>query len=143
MSEIENEDMHQYYSFVLDNGRLRTEEHARLWSKGVLETLGINLDRRTKGALSKAIPDELAASLRGVFWLLHFRDPELSSYEFRQRAARRSGNTDAEFALYPTLAVFGAIKHYTDNELDIRISDALSPEVRELWLQAEVMEILA
>jgi uncharacterized protein (DUF2267 family) len=127
----------QYYDIVFSTGKLRTVEHARRWSIGVLETLGISLDRKTKRALAKNLPEELANSLKGVFWLLHFRDPQMSSLEFQQRAARRSGNTDAEFAYFPTLAVFSGIKHYIDSDLEERVSNTLSQEVRELWQKAE------
>lgn len=129
--------LEQYYNYVVNAGKLPTREHAQRWSNGVLKTLGICLDGRTKRALAKALPQELADSLKGVFWLLHFRDPRMSSEEFRLRAGRRSGNTDAEFAIYPTLAVFGGIKAYIDSGLEDRVSDSLAQEVRELWQIAE------
>jgi uncharacterized protein (DUF2267 family) len=135
--EMDESGLIQYYDIILSTGKLRTLEHARRWSNGVLETLGINLDRKTKRALAKNLPEELAKSLKGIFWLLHFRDPQMSSLEFQQRAARRSGNTDAEFAYYPTLAVFSGIKQYIDSDQEDRVSNALSQEVRELWQKAE------
>jgi hypothetical protein len=60
----------------------------------------------------------------------------LSSLEFQKQVARRSGNTNAEFARYPTLAVFSGIQKYTDSDLNKRIAESLSPEVRELWEKA-------
>jgi uncharacterized protein (DUF2267 family) len=140
MATVDNDDLFEYYNFIQNAGRLRTITHAERWSKGVLETLGMTIDRRTKRALAQNLPDELSKSLSGIFWLLHFRDPQMSSQEFYQRAARRSGNTDAEFALYPTLAVFGGIKHYIDAKLDEDVSNALSQEVREIWQKAERMK---
>lgn len=128
-----------YYEHVLNTGKLRTMDHARRWSTGVLKTLGTALDRRTKRALANSLPDELADSLKGVFWLLHFRDPQLSSHEFRLRAARRSGNSDAEFARFPTMAVFGGLRSFVDEELDAQVGDALAPEVREMWLEAKAL----
>ena len=128
-----------YYKHVLDNGKLRSVDHARRWSTGVLKTLGTSLDRGSKKALANSLPEELAASLNGVFWLLHFRDPEMSSHDFCLRAARRSGNSDAEFARFPTMAVFGGLRAFVDDDLDTRVANALSPEVRELWQQAEAM----
>jgi uncharacterized protein (DUF2267 family) len=128
-----------YYEHVLNTGKLRTMEHARRWSAGVLKTLGTTLDRRTKRALANAIPEELADSLKGVFWLLHFRDPQLSSHEFRLRAARRSGNSDAEFARFPTLAVFSGLRSFVDEELEAQVGDALAPEIREMWLEAKTL----
>ncbi len=139
MTTVDNVDLADYYNFIQDAGRLRTIAHAKLWSNGVLETLGMTLDRRTKRSLAQNLPDKLSKSLKGIFWLLHFRDPQMSGQEFRQRAARRSGNTDAEFAMYPTLAVFGGIKHYIDAKLDEDVSTALSQEVREIWQKAERM----
>jgi uncharacterized protein (DUF2267 family) len=139
MNDSNGQSLEGYYEHVLNNGKLRSLEHARLWSTGVLKTLGTTLDRGTKRALAKSLPDELADSLKGVFWLLHFRDPELSSHEFRRRAARRSGNSDAEFAHFPTLAVFSGLRPYLDDDLDARIVDALSPEIREMWQEAEAL----
>lgn len=141
--EMDDSGLIQYYDLVFSTGKLRTLEHAQRWSNGVLKTLGICLDRSTKRALAKNLPEELAKSLKGVFWLLHFRDPQMSSLEFRQRAARRSGNTDAEFAYFPTLAVFGGIKLYIDSDLEDRVSNTLSREVRELWQKAERIKTTA
>jgi len=134
---MNDSDLLQFYDYVFRTGKLRTIDHARRWSNGVLNTLGLCLDRNTKRALAKSLPEELAESLQGIFWLLHFRDPQMSSDEFRLRAARRSGNTDAEFAYYPTLAVFSGIKHFIDSDLKNRVSNTLAPEVQELWQKAE------
>jgi uncharacterized protein (DUF2267 family) len=78
----------------------------------------------------------LATSLNGVFWLLHFRDPDYSSGEFCRRVAKRSGNSDAEFARLPTQAVFGGLRLYIGPDLDQRIADSLSPEVSLMWQDA-------
>jgi uncharacterized protein (DUF2267 family) len=67
----------------------------------------------------------------------------MSKEEFLLRAARRSGNTDAEFAYYPALAVFGGIKQFIDSDLEDRISKALSQEVQELWQEAERVKTAA
>lgn len=137
MNESNNQSLEDYFQHIQDTGKLRTMEHARRWSAGVLKTLGTTLDRGTKGDLADSLPDELADSLKGVFWLLHFRDPQMTSQEFRLRAARRSGNSDAEFARYPILAVFSGLRPFLSDELDEQIRDALAPEIRELWLEAE------
>jgi uncharacterized protein (DUF2267 family) len=108
-----------------------------------LKTFGLCLDRKTKKALAKSLPGELAESLTAIFWLLHFRDPQISKQEFLMRVARRSGNTDAEFAYYPTLAVFGGIKQFIDSDLEDRVSKALSQEVQELWQEAERVKTAA
>ncbi len=141
--DMNDSDLLQFYDYVFRTGKLRTIDHARRWSNGVLNTFGLCLDRNTKRTLAKSLPQELANSLKGVFWLLHFRDPQMSSDEFLLRAARRSGNTDSEFAYYPTLAVFSGIKHFIDSDLENRVSNALSKEVRELWQKAEYVKIAA
>ena len=137
MNNSNGQSLEGYYKHVLDNGKLRSMDHARRWSAGVLKTLGTTLDRGTKKALANSLPDELAGALKGVFWLLHFRDPGLSSNEFCRRAARRSGNSDAEFAHFPTLAVFSGLRPFVDDDLDTRVADSLSPEIREMWQDAK------
>ena len=129
-------DLDSYYEHVRQNGNLMTAQHARQWSDGVLRTLGTALDGRTKRALAKALPDKLAASVKGVFWLLHFRDPNLSRQEFLQQAARRSGNSGTEFAVYPTLAVFSGIRLFLANDLQRRVSESLAPEISDYWERA-------
>ena len=138
-----NDDMklEAYYEYVRINGKLQTLDHARQWSDGVLKTLGISLDRGTKRSLADALPQELADSLKGVFWLLHFRDPNRTSQDFYQRAGRRGGNSNTEFVHYPTLAVFGGLKGLVDDELVARVADTLSPELRQLWDQAQPMAL--
>jgi len=117
-------------------GKLRTPQHARRWSTAVLKTLGINLDGRTKKKLAKALPEELADDLTRVFWLLHFRNSNLSSHEFQNQVARRSGNTDPDFARYPVLAVFHGVKEMIGSDTRQAVAKSLSPEVRELWENA-------
>lgn len=141
--EMDEAGLSQYYQDVLSTGKLRTLDHAQRWSSGVLKTFGLCLDRKTKKALAKSLPGELAESLTAIFWLLHFRDPQISKQEFLMRVARRSGNTDAEFAYYPTLAVFGGIKQFIDSDLEDRVSKALSQEVQELWQEAERVKTAA
>jgi len=125
-----------FFEYVKQEGHLRTVDHARRWTEATLKTLGISLDRGTKKKLAAALPEELAAFLTRVFWLLHFRDPNLSSHEFQRRVARRSGHTDARFARFPVLAVFGGVKQIIGADLQQEVADALSPELREMWQQA-------
>jgi uncharacterized protein (DUF2267 family) len=131
-----DQELNGFYRYVQEAGKLRTPNHARRWSDGILRTLGINLDRGTKKQLARALPKELANSLTRVFWLLHFRDPNLTAEEFQLKAARRSGNTDAAFARYPILAVFHGIKEVIDADLERKVADTLAPEVRDLWQEA-------
>ncbi len=127
----------QFYQYVQNAGSLRSRQHARRWSDGVLKTLGLHLDGSTKKALARALPPELAASLTRVFWLAHFRDHHLSAYWFQKQAANRSGVTDAQFARAPILAIFRGVKELSnDDNLNRRVADTLSPEVRSLWEEA-------
>ncbi len=127
----------RYYHHIQHAGKLRTPEHARRWSDGVLRTLGLNLGRSAKRALGNALPDELRRSLYGAFWLVHFRNPNLSALEFQNATARRSGNSDKEFAYYPVRAVFGGLRLFISDEVARQVADSLSPEVRALWQQAQ------
>lgn len=126
----------RYYEHVQHVGKLRTPAHARRWSDGVLRTLGLNLSRSAKRALNQALPEELQRSLYGAFWLVHFRNPQLSALEFQNAVARRSGNSDKEFAYYPVLAVFGGLRLFITDETARQVADSLSPEVRALWQRA-------
>ena len=135
LTKISN--LEQFYQHVQNAGNLRTLQHARRWSDGVLKTLGLHLDRGTKKALAQAVPPELAASLTRVFWLVHFRNSHLSAYHFQKQAGNRSGVTDAQFARTPILAIFRGLKDLiNDDNLSQRVAAALSPEVRGLWEEA-------
>jgi uncharacterized protein (DUF2267 family) len=133
MTDWSVEDRDEYYRQVMLIGKLRSPMHAKQWSDGVLKTLGTSLDRATKRSLGKALPDELSSALYGVFWLLHFRDDAMTRMEFQNRVARRSGNSDKEFAYYPTRAVFGEIKRFADSEIEEEVAKSLPPAIRELW----------
>lgn len=137
MTTSAHDNLDHYYEYVMAAGKLRTMGHARRWSDAVLKTLGFHLNRKAKRALAKALPDELAEALQDVFWLLHFRDPGLTRLTFQKEVARRAGNSNAEFAYHPCLAVFTAVKQFTDGDLNQQVAEALSPEVSELWQQAQ------
>ena len=129
--------MEEYFNYIQQNGSLRSAEHAQRWSRATLQTLGLHLDRRTKKKLAAALPKELAADLSDKFWLAHFRDKKASSQTFQKEVARRSGNSDAQFARQPILAVFHQLKHeYADGSLRQQVADALAPQIRELWEQS-------
>ena len=129
-------DLNSYYETVQNKGSLRTLAHARRWSTAVLKTLGFNLDGKTKKKLANALPKELADDVKRVFWLLHFRNNQLTSHEFQNQVSRRSGNSDPQFARTPILAVFHGVKQLVDNDIQQAVADSLSPEVRELWEKA-------
>ena len=131
-----NGNLDSYFTHVQAAGNLHSPDHARSWSTAAMRTLGFHLDRSTKKALSQALPADLAYELTRVFWLLHFRNPNLPLEDFLYQVARRSGNTDVDFARFPTTAVFGAVKQIIDQGLANRVAASLSPEVRTLWQQA-------
>jgi len=125
-----------FYNQVQRNGKLLTTVQAQRWSAAVLRTLGLNLDASTKKRMAAVLPDELAAELRRPFLLLHFRDSGLSMEDFLNQVSRRSGNTDVKFASFPTQAIFGHLKTLLGADLSEQVAVALSPEVRQLWVQA-------
>ncbi len=128
--------LEEYYRHVQKQANLRTLSHAQRWSDAVLRSLGQQLARGPKKAVARALPEPLAASLKQVFWLVHFRDKNLTALSFQNQVARRAGNSDKQFARMPVMAVFGGLKQLLNADLQQRVSDALSPEVRDLWQQA-------
>ncbi len=124
------------YQNIQKNGSLPSTEHAQRWSKAVLWSLGLNLSRKTKKQLAKALPETFATYLTRAFWLLHFRDKNKSSQEFFKEIAKRAGNTDAQFARIPTTAVFHELKQLIDTDVSQDVADDLAPEIREVWEQA-------
>lgn len=125
-----------FYTHVQQQGSLLTPDHAWIWTRGTLNMLGVNLSKGARNALTKALPEELQKQLSGVFWLAFFRNTNLTAYEFQNRVARRSGNTDAQFAKRPVMAVFGALKKLVGENVSRQIAQDLAPEVRELWEKA-------
>ena len=129
-------DLANYYAQIQKRGLLPTPQTAEHWSEAVLRTLSLNIDRGTKKRLAEALPEELATDLTRTFWLLHFRDKSKSRDAFLKEVARMSGNTDAQFALYPTRAVFHGVKGYAGQEVSDDVAESLAPEISELWQQA-------
>ncbi len=136
MNQSINLNLADFYTQVQESGKLLTPTHAQRWSTAVLNVLGLNLDRGTKKQLAKALPLELGGQLNRVFWLLHFRDPNLSLHDFLEKVSTRSGNTDVNFAKHPTKAVFVNLKRFIDPELNDRVAQSLSPELSQVWRQA-------
>jgi uncharacterized protein (DUF2267 family) len=133
-AQIKTDD--DFFNYVKTEGKLRTAAHARRWTRGTLNMLGVNVDRGVKKDLAKALPKEMSAWLTGVFWLAFFRNTNISSYEFQNRVARRSGNSDPQFAYYPVKAVFGGLKGLLKNDVSQKVADNLAPELREIWDKA-------
>jgi uncharacterized protein (DUF2267 family) len=129
-------DLQTYYESLMKHANLRTVDHAQTWSWAVLRTLGFYLDRGTKRKLAKALPESLGRDLTSGFWLLHFRNPKMTSREFLRRVALRGGNTDAQYARVPTRAVFHQVKQMIDDDLSQRVAETLSSEVGDIWRQA-------
>ena len=136
---MNNQALNDFYQHVQEAGLLRTEGHAQRWTVAVLRSFGLLLDRGTKRALAKALPEELAKPLTRVFWLVHFRNPKLTSLEFQKKVDMRAGNSDARFARIPITAVFAGLRRLIDSDLDQRVARSLSPEIRELWEQSGKM----
>lgn len=136
MTLTKTSELTEFYRQVRQDSHLPTDQIARRWTRGVLQTLGLNLDRGAKSSLAKALPKELADAVNGVFWLLHFRNQSQSSFEFQKQVGSRSGNTDAQFARMPIVAVFKALKQIIDDNLRKRVADSLAPEIRDLWENA-------
>ena len=132
----ENDKLIDYFTYIQKAGKLRTPSHAQRWSRAVLKTLGINLDRSTKKKLAKALPAELANDLTRVFWLVHFQNSGLTQYDFLNQVSRRAGNTDPDFARYPTTAVFHQIKAIVGKDMTSQVAKTLSPEMRQMWEEA-------
>jgi uncharacterized protein (DUF2267 family) len=132
---VESE-LDDFYGHVQAKGRLHTKDHARRWARAVLNVLGLNLDRSTRKKVAKALPPELSQALTGVFRLLDFRDPTLTSRYFRRQVALRAGHSDAQFAEFPVRATFHYLKRKLDPDLSDRVAGTLSPEVRQLWQEA-------
>lgn len=131
-----NDHVNNYYQTVQTLGSLRTPDHARRWSTAVLKTLGVNLDRKTKKKLAKALPEELSHDLTRLFWLVHFRNKNMSQYDFQFEVSKRSGNSDWQFTKIPITAVFHGVKALIDNDTNQAVAKSLAPDVRELWQQA-------
>jgi uncharacterized protein (DUF2267 family) len=136
VKQPEEPQLDDFYRQIEEKGRLRSREHARRWSRAVLNILGLNLDRSGKRRLSRALPPELARAISGIYRLLNFRDPTLRSHDFQRQVALRAGHTDAQFAAIPTKAVFHSLKQLIDQELGQQVAESLAPEVRRLWQEA-------
>ncbi len=136
MTQSNGFDQGKYYEQIQKDGLLLTKRAAARWSEAVLRTLSLNIDRGTKKRLARVLPEELAADLTRTFWLLHFRNPNKSSEEFLKEVAKRSGNSDAEFARTPTRAIFHQLKDIAGDDVSDAVSDSLAPDIRELWQEA-------
>ncbi len=131
-----SQNLDDFYQQVQSVGKLRTEQHARRWTRAVLQTLGLNISGAAKKELKGALPDELSDEISGVWWIFNFRDTNMTAHYFQERCGRRAGNTDPEFARYPVLAVFGAVQGMVSSDVSDKVADSLPPEVAQLWENA-------
>lgn len=122
-----------YYQGIMAAGKLRTVDHATRLSNAVLRTLGFNLSGDTKKKLAQSLPEHLSRALTRGWHLIHVRDTKITLDEFAKKVSLRSGNTDPQFAILATTAVFQNLKQFIDHDLDQAISRDLSPEIRRLW----------
>lgn len=136
MIQTATHNLEKYYETVQKQGKILTEKQAKLWSKAVLNTLGIDMSRGVKKELASALPAELGEQLTRIFWLFHFRNKHEKVVEFQEAVARRSGHTDQHYARVPITAVFHALKQLIDNDVSDKVADDLSPELRDMWQNA-------
>lgn len=129
-------ELNDYYTTIKELGKLQTNDHAQRWSEATLHTLALNLDRGTKKKLINALPEPLSDQLKRKFWLVHFRDKNLTCVEFQKMTGRRAGNTDETFARYPVIATFHGLKDIIDDALINDVADTLSPELSQMWQDA-------
>lgn len=126
-----------FYRYVKKHGLLHTLDHAKRWTAGTLQMLGVNVSSKIKKRLAQALPKELANELKGVFWLAHFRNENIEDREFFTRVARRSrAASDPDLARYPVQAVFGGLKAFLNEELINDLRDDLAPDLSKLWDEA-------
>lgn len=126
-----------FYDHVREAGKLRQRKHAERYTNAVLRTLGLYLKGGAKKSLANSLPDELSTQFTRAFFLAHFPDKTLSWAEFCKMVARRSGNSDGQFARIPTRAVFQGLQALIDDDTSRQVAEALSPEVQAEWKQAQ------
>ncbi len=136
MIQTSANNLDHYYETVLNRGKILSDKQAKAWSKAVLTTMGIDMSRGLKKELAQALPEELGEQLGRIFWLLHFRNTNVTAAEFQEAVARRSGHSDQHFAKVPITAVFHALKQLINSDLSDKVADDLSPELREIWKNA-------
>ncbi len=130
------QDLNSFYSTVQSVGNLRTEDHAKRWTQAVMQTLGLNISGSAKKKLKNALPKGIGDHLSDVFWLFNFRNTNMTASYFQERVGRRAGNTDREFAKFPTLGVFAAIQEIVSENVSQSVAKSLSPELKEMWEKA-------
>jgi uncharacterized protein (DUF2267 family) len=122
-----------FYEFVQSDADLRTPEHARRWTHAVLRTMGFNLSGSTRKSLARALPKQLGDELSRGFKLLSFFNGRKPADEFFKEVARRSGNSDAQYARAASASVFRGLKQTLDADMSREVGNALPKEVGRIW----------
>ena len=74
MIQTATDNLTEYYATVQSMGKILTPEQARLWSRSVLNLMGINMSRSAKSALAKALPEALGSSGTNRHFVPHFAE---------------------------------------------------------------------
>lgn len=122
-----------FYNTIMEDGNLRTPQHASRLTFAVLHTLGFNLGGAAKRKLAQALPDETARYLTRGWRLINIRHRRLPLAQFAKDVARHSGNTDPQYAARAIEVVFRQIKKLIDDDVVRAVARDLSPEVRAVW----------
>lgn len=135
MTQAQVSELDAYFATVQQKGSIITRKQTERWSSAVLKTLGLELTRSAKRALAKALPQPLSDDLTRVFWLLHFRNPNLPLPEFQAMVARRAGHSDPQYARIAITGVFHGLQQLISRDVSDKVTEGLSPELRALWEQ--------
>ncbi|MEM7335275.1 MAG: DUF2267 domain-containing protein [Chloroflexota bacterium] len=122
-----------YFSAIQTKGNIISEKLAKRWSESTLKMMGLYMAKDGKKALSGQLPQELSDQLNRVFRLLHFPNTNMPMQEFQSAVARRGGHSDPQFAKLAIIGVFHGLKTLIDKDTTDKVSESLSPEIREVW----------
>ena len=122
-----------YFGLIQEKGNIISEKLAKRWSESTLKMMGLYMGKGGKKALSSQLPKELSDDLNRVFRLMHFPNTNMPLHEFQSAVARRGGHSDPQFAKLAITGVFHGLKTLIDKDTTDKVSESLSPEIREVW----------
>ena len=122
-----------YFGLIQEKGNIISEKLAKRWSESTLKMMGLYMGKGGKKALSSQLPKELSDDLNRVFRLMHFPNTNMPLQEFQSAVARRGGHSDPQFAKLAITGVFHGLKTLIDKDTTDKVSESLSPEIREVW----------
>ena len=122
-----------YFGLIQEKGNIISEKLAKRWSESTLKMMGLYMGKGGKKALSGQLPKELSDDLNRVFRLMHFPNTNMPLQEFQSAVARRGGHSDPQFAKLAITGVFHGLKTLIDKDTTDKVSESLSPEIREVW----------